>query len=352
MRTTLEQAKQRAPAIVFIDEVDSFPNRATLRHDWSDWEVQVVNGSLAEIDGVDGREGVVLVAACNFPHLLDPALVRSGRLDRHIRIKLPDVTALELILREHLNDDIAGEDLVGAAIAAAGSSGVDCERYARGARRRAREAGRSMVLAALMAQISGNDERATADLRISAVHDSGQAVAEFVSNGAINGVSLRMADGSSGSMSSPPKGLFLKAGDVRRRLLSTLAGRAAEEIILGEPSSGAGGGSTSDLAQATRLAVIAATSLGFNDDEGLVWSGLPNPSDLERRLVTDLTLAARVRSVLSDAYGDACALIQRRRQAVEALAEALLAERALSGDAAAAIVGRHPETRNTTGRSS
>jgi cell division protease FtsH len=142
MCASFAQAREKTAvaggAILFIDEVDSFPNRETLTHHYKDYEIQVVNALLAEIDGVEGRRGVVLLAACNHPHLLDPALVRSGRLDRHIRISLPDQAALARILREHLGKDFGGESLQEAALAAAGASGADCEPFVRGARRRAR----------------------------------------------------------------------------------------------------------------------------------------------------------------------------------------------------------------------
>ena len=138
MRKTFEEARQAAPCILFIDEVDSFPNRATIVHHYVEWETQVVNALLAEMDGNEGRPGVVLLGACNHPEKLDPALVRSGRLDRHIRIGLPDRVALADILREQLGGDLSGVDLSGVVLLATGATGADCERFVRGARRRAR----------------------------------------------------------------------------------------------------------------------------------------------------------------------------------------------------------------------
>jgi hypothetical protein len=84
LKRTFADARAKSPCILFLDEVDSFPNRGELTHAYKDWDIQVVNALLAELDGVESRPGVVVVAACNNPHLLDPALVRSGRLDRHI----------------------------------------------------------------------------------------------------------------------------------------------------------------------------------------------------------------------------------------------------------------------------
>lgn len=100
MRTTFAEAKKKGPSVLFIDEIDAFPNRETIAHAWKDWEIQVVNTLLELVDGSGGREGVVLIAACNHPHLLDPALMRSGRLDKHIRVRLPDRPSMERIDRK------------------------------------------------------------------------------------------------------------------------------------------------------------------------------------------------------------------------------------------------------------
>lgn len=98
MRKTFATARAQAPCILSVDEIDSFPDRGTLTHHYADYEIQIVNALLAEIDGVQGRDGVILVGACNYPEKLDPALLRSGRLDRHVRIGLPDQPALVRIL--------------------------------------------------------------------------------------------------------------------------------------------------------------------------------------------------------------------------------------------------------------
>ena len=90
---TFTEAKSKAPSILFIDEIDSFPNRATITQWYADWETQVVNGLLALIDGAEGHEGVLVLGACNHPHKLDPALVRSGRLDRHVSRGFSDTAA-------------------------------------------------------------------------------------------------------------------------------------------------------------------------------------------------------------------------------------------------------------------
>jgi hypothetical protein len=344
MKGAFQRARDCAPSILFIDEIDSFPNRGALTHNYSDWEIQVVNALLAEVDGVRGREGVIFAGACNHPDKLDPALMRSGRLTRHIQISLPDRTGLISILREHLGDDLAGQDLHAAAVAAAGATGADCEQYVRGARRRARNAGRALSLADLLSEIGGSDERNPWELRISAIHEAGHAMAclELIP-GALTAISLRSIGNAAGATMAASRSGLVSTKYIRERLVIDLAGRAAEEVILGEPSSGAGGGLDSDLAKATRRATAAATSLGLDPEIGIVWLGEPDAASLPKVLESNPVLAARVRVVVDQAYVRALALMRRRTAAVQALANALLDKRAIDGEEAAAIAAQHPE---------
>jgi ATP-dependent Zn protease len=337
MRDTFAAAKTKAAAdggaILFIDEVDSFPNRETLTHSYKHYHIQVVNTLLAEIDGVWGRDGVVVLAACNHPRLLDPALTRSGRLDRHIRILLPDQAALGRILREHLGDDVAGEALQMAALAAAGASGADCERFVRGARRRARDSGRAVTLEDLLAEIGGADDRTEAELRVAAVHEAGHAVAACALRpDSLKTVSLRSSGAVGGRMITDIRAGCLRPRDVRDLLVVFLAGRAAEVEILGEPSAGAGGGADSDLARATGLAAAAISSFGLDEESGLLWTTGPADGAMLSMLLRDNPdLASRVDRMLTDAHERAGELVRDRRAAVTALSRSLMERQALDG---------------------
>ncbi len=342
MKQTFALARSSAPSILFIDEVDSFPNRATITHAWADWEIQVVNSLLAEIDGVEGREGVVLLAACNMPDKLDPALVRSGRLDRHLRIGLPDRAGLARILREHLGADLPDFDLSGAALAAGGSSGADCERLVRGARRRARAAGRAMFAEDLLEEIGGTSDRTAAETWVAAVHEAGHAVAACrLQPGTLRAISLRETEGAGGHMLLRPLSTYAAASEIRDRLIVVLAARAAEEVILGAPSSGAGGGPGSDLAFATNLAAVCVAALGFGDGAGLTWLGLPDQCSLPGMMSSNPGLAEAVGRILADAYGDALKLVAEVRPMVEDVARQLVKRKVLDGETVAAIVGWH-----------
>ena len=333
MRKSFAEARSLAPSILFIDEIDSFPNRGTLTHRWADYEIQIVNALLAEIDGVQGRDGVILVAACNHPDKLDPALIRSGRLDRHVRVGLPDQIALVRILREHLGSDLVEDDPAQAALFAAGSSGADCERFVRGARRRAREAGRSMVLADLLDEIGGTGEASEPDVWLSAVHEAGHAVATCILQpGRLRSVSI-VGDAHHGGRTTTRQAPsdYLRAADVRVQLIILLAGRAAEEVLLGEASSGAGGSPGSDLALATELAALADMALGLNSSGALLWRGMVATSDLRQVISADRDLARRVQEMLDGAYTAARELVGRHAESIRKIAIALIARRALDG---------------------
>lgn len=342
MRKSFESAKKQAVSILFIDEIDSFPDRGKLTHSHASYETQVVNSLLAEIDGADDRDGVVLIGACNHPEKLDPALVRSGRLDRHIRLRLPDVPALAAILREHLETDLPGVDLMGLAVFAAGASGADCERLVRGARRRARMAGRFMEASDLHGEIRGKPD-GDADVRLAAIHEAGHVVAVAALGFAeVEAVSLRSSDAQGGAaLMRGQDRHHLLARDVEQLLISLLAGRAAEEVVLGEGSSGAGGGSNSDLARATKLALQASLALGLDPASGLLWAGQPEDRLIPTLLAADPALAARTKARLAAAYLEALALIAARRGAVIALADALVKRGALDGDEIAQILSEH-----------
>ncbi|PVE24017.1 hypothetical protein DC522_13010 [Microvirga sp. KLBC 81] len=138
MRGAFDAAKRDAPCILFLDELDAFGDRERLEGKNEQYTREVINALLECLDGADGREGVVVVGATNMPWKIDAALLRPGRLDRHIVIALPDLKARKGILRHHLRDALPGTDLTEAAERLEGASGAVIEQVVRDARRRAR----------------------------------------------------------------------------------------------------------------------------------------------------------------------------------------------------------------------
>jgi ATP-dependent Zn protease len=351
MSKTFKEAREAAPCVLFIDEVDSFPDREKLFDHNRDYTVQTVNALLAEIDGVNRLEGVVLVGACNYPDRLDPALIRSGRLDRHIRIRRPDRAAIAAIMREHLGDDLHGADLTHAATAAAGATGADCEQIVRGARRRARTASRPMVMADLMTEIEGDAPVIPRDLWIAAIHEAGHAVAAAVQHpGCLAEICLASRGDAGGhTQGNYNRSRYPSANDLRKLIVMTLAGRASEEELAGTPTSGAGGGPGSDLSIATSLAVDIYTNLGLDKSGGLLWRGVHETAAVPKALAADPAMADRITAYLDDAYGAALELVRTNRSAVLAIAKVLLDKRVMSGAAVEEIVRRQADEIRTSG---
>lgn len=342
MRMTFAEAARKAPCILFIDEIDSFMARGTASHNESWWR-PIVNALLAELDGAAGREGVIVIAATNLLGEIDPALKRSGRLDRELSMALPDVGTLAKMLSAHL-PALSHADLLEAAGDARGGSGADCERWAREARRAARVARRPVCLEDLRMAIQPPVvAMPDAARRRLAFHEAGHCVvAALTSPGSLVSVSIRPVHGRGsylGGVEIEPPGSGEDLPEhVDALLMRLLGGRAAELIAFGICGGGSGGSPRSDLARATLIAGSAELSWGMGDR--LTWLGDPDPSTLPQLLAINRDVAARVEQRMADALASATALLTANRGALDALAEAPLERETLSGEAAEAIVSR------------
>lgn len=315
IQRVFELAAQNASCIVFIDEIDSIPARGSSRHHDDYWR-PVVNALLECLDGTSRREGVVVIAACNDPSRLDPALVRSGRLDRRFEMGLPDEAALVGILAHHL-PGIGPEVLEPVATTLAGTtSGADAARIAREARRIARRAKRHLEAADLLAIAMPTDTRSPELQRRIAVHEAGHAVAMMVLGRMPVSLSL-VAIGGSGArvMSGNDRPPIYLLGDVQAEVVVLLAGRAAEEVVLGQASVGAGGsaGEGSDLEIATQL---LASSQAVHGLGGYLVYGVGADS---------VVIEERLRRL----YAETLLLVGRHRVAVEMLAAKAVERRVL-----------------------
>jgi ATP-dependent Zn protease len=267
IRNTFSAA--RRPGILFIDEIDSLPARgSSAQHD--PWYSAVVNAVLEQIDGYEKREGLVVIAACNTPSKLDPALVRSGRLDHHIIIPLPDVPALIGILRTHLGAELAGVNLRGAALAARGHTGADVEKWVRMARQSARRASRELELNDLLDAIRGGQPEWPAGLRRRiALHEAGHAIVHLAL-GTAEPKSLSI--GGDGGLAESTVGVI--QADTRAHLesflVALLGGRAAEQLIMKDVTAGSAGSADSDLGRCTRLAMRLEANYGLGSSLGLI----------------------------------------------------------------------------------
>ncbi len=260
MRKVFADAAAASPSLLFIDEIDTLQSRGSGGRE-ADWWRAVVNGFLECLDGSGRREGVVVLAACNDGAGLDPAVVRSGRLDRRFQISLPDQEDLRRILIHHL-PDLQEEDVQPVAAFLAGStSGADAARLAREARQRARAASRTVSGADLLAVAVPVDTRPLSLRRRIAVHEAGHAVSLLRAGITPNNMSI--VDQRGGMVTYQINDEAGLAEEIDRRLRVHLSGRAAEEVILGSVSSGAGGLDQSDLGKASSLVTTAEMRLGM-----------------------------------------------------------------------------------------
>ncbi|WP_449191383.1 AAA family ATPase [Thauera sp.] len=348
IRASFAEARRYAPSILFIDEIDSIGNRGNFSGSNAQYGTAVVNGVLDEMQGLDEKAPVFVIAATNHADRVDPALKRSGRLDRVIEIPYPNVEGLVAIYEFHLRryrvqsslaDDV---DVPALAAMSFGLTGADVERIVRGGARRARKAERRLAQQDLIAEISGKPRveggagRLTDhDMKVVAVHEAGHALARFLNDGdsaRIAFVSIvPRADGSLGFVATlPADRQLMRRRDFLALMEVFLAGRAAEAIEFGpdEVSSGAGGFSQrSDLAAATQLATQFVCRQGMLGEDALAWSELPD--EAQRREINRLLFEA-YRSVMDKLTG--------KRGLLTLLANALVARQELTGKEVADVL--------------
>lgn len=284
MRQTFDEAKKAAPCILLIDEVDSFVDREIA--DDRSYTRGVVNGFLELLDGSGSREGIIVLGACNNPTIIDPAIRRSGRLDRHIEIALPDEPAQIHILRQHLGADLDLRPLVRRT---EGMSGADLERVARDARRIARrervDIGHRHVAAALPKRTRRSEE----SMRVIAIHELGHAVVNEVLGGVDELLGVSISPDFDPAVKSQAAGvthLEIRATLRRDRqyfadkLCVVLGGMAVEQMIYGNHSDGV----IEDLRGGSNLATYVLAGIGMGDTLGvarqLLRRGPPESSSL------------------------------------------------------------------------
>jgi cell division protease FtsH len=321
-------AAAAAPACLLLDELDGVPDRARLSGHNSDWWVPVITHLLTTLDSaVSGvADKVIVIGATNHGDRLDSALLRPGRLDRLIHIGPPDAEALAGILRQHLGADLAGEDLSDAANLAFGATGAHVVAWVRSARRTARNAGRPMQMSDLVDVIAPRDERGAELMQRIAVHEAGHAVAcHALGLGKVLSVSI-IAQGNSGGVTVTDFDGHMPTLPLLEEVVQQmLAGRAAEEVLLGQPGTGAGGSAGSDLARATRTLGLKHFGTGLGED----MSFRADADGVPGLLAANGPAARAVEVDLRRLYGLALEMIRTNATLVRAVAEALLARRHL-----------------------
>lgn len=346
IRDLFDQAKKQAPCIIFIDEID-----AVGRHRGSgfggghDEREQTLNQLLVEMDGFDTNEGVILIAATNRPDVLDKALLRPGRFDRRIVIDLPDVKGRFEILKVHarkikLDPTV---DLMNIARNTPGASGADLANILNEAALLAARKGRSAVTASDAAEacdkVRYGKERRSLEIdqnekRTTAYHESGHAVVALIvkHSDPVDKVTIIPRGLSLGATHFMPKKNRLNYW--KRELLDQLAvlmgGRVAEEIFVGDISSGA----QMDITQATRLVRSMVCEWGMTDELGTVsyderdaagqYLGMPNYHEKNYSEATAEVIDKEVRMLLDEALKRAREIIEQYRAQVQLMTEMLM----------------------------
>jgi ATP-dependent Zn protease len=319
MRQDFDAARAQAPCVMFIDEIDSFPDRAGVQHAHRDYVVEVVNALLEQIDGIAGREGVIVIGASNDLRRCDPALLRAGRLNRIVKISLPDPGELAKMMRVRLGDDLRGEDLRDLSELAVGMTGADIEKTVKDAKRTARQACRKVTIADLHKALVQDDDR-PAELKFrSCIHEASHIVIDVIHNGPDDIFATAVVVGSHAGASVRTK-LVPHAGtydDYRRILEIILAGRVGEEMLLGSGGHGAGGDTGSDLERATAIAAAMAGSVGLAGPTPLIYLGAIKDA---HDFVAFEDIRETVNSELMKAARSCRDLLERHRGTVEQVA--------------------------------
>jgi len=353
VRDIFKQAKEKAPCIIFIDEIDAIGRqRGAGMGGGNDEREQTLNQILTEMDGFEGNTGVIVVAATNRSDILDNALLRPGRFDRRVTVGLPDVKGREQILKVHLkNKRIADEiKLTDVARRTAGFSGADLENLMNEsailtARRNKKEITEEEINDAADRVIAGLEGRALADnaaKQLIAYHEAGHALVGtlLAYHDPVNKVTLVPRGQAKGLTWFTPNEdqSLISLNTMKARIAGALGGRAAEQVVFGssQVTSGAGG----DLQQVERMARSMVTQFGMSDvgsiaiDEG----GFMGPSYSEE-LGTKIDDA--IRGISDECYLKAITLLTEHRACLDRIADELVELETISGERLREIVGEY-----------
>lgn len=335
MRAAFARAAAAAPSVLFIDELDAVGDRDRPHDTNTSWTQYVVAGLLAAMDGYEGREGVVIVGATNHVDKIDRAVRRPGRFDRVLHLGYPTADLLPAAIRWQAFPDLRHADLTGLAARAVGMSGADIAGWVRAARALARRAKRSLAVEDLEVTLLDLRPPVPEALRWQiGVHEAGHAIV-----GAATGIArphMLAIQGGGGVTQQSLLRQSQRRADITAALAVDFGGRAAEIQLFGEPSGGAGGDSTSDLAKATGTAAAMELSLGLGDD--LCW--LSDPETVVARLRAEPFLRARVEARLREAQARALAIVEGNRGVLVEMATALLRTGLLTGPELDALIAR------------
>jgi len=362
-RDLFKQAREHAPAIIFIDEIDSIGRaRGMVGLGGTSEQEQTLNQILAEMDGFTGREGVIVLAATNQPEMLDKALLRAGRFDRRVVVNLPDRNGRLAILKVHTRRVPLASDVRLGEVAAAttGLAGADLRNLVNEAALLAAHRGQDQVrqtefMDALEKIVLGPERPLLLnreDRGRVAYHEGGHAILGLVVPGAdpVHRVSIVPRGQALGVTYQRPDHDRYNYSEayLRARIVGILGGRAAEEIVYGTRTTGA----ENDIEQATQLARAMVTRWGMSDALGMVQLAprqnayLGTIPGYEGKLAvsedTARAIDAEVRRIIQESHDEAMRLLREHRAELDALAGALLERETLDQQEILEVTGLPP----------
>ena len=362
VRDLFKQAKEKAPCIVFIDEIDTIGKRRdTAGFSSNDEREQTLNQLLTEMDGFDNHKGIVVLGATNRPETLDPALLRPGRFDRRVHVELPDLTGRKAILKLHAkNVKMAGSIDFGAiAKATSGASGADLANIVNEAALRAVREGRKGILQedlyeSVETVIAGQQRKSQVlsdkEKKIVAYHEIGHALVAAKQTASAPVTKITIIPRTSGAlgytMQVDDDEHFLTTREEAVNKLATLCGgRAAEEIIFDQATTGA----SNDIEQATKLARNMVTRFGMSSQFGMVALGtvnnpyLSSDSSLTCSEGTAEKVDEEVVELVGQAHAKATQILRENIIKLHELAAYLLKKETITGDDFMAILNDAPQ---------
>ena len=359
VRDLFSQAKEKAPCIVFIDEIDAIgQKRSGGAMGVNDEREQTLNQLLTEMDGFEGNNGVIILAATNRPESLDPALTRPGRFDRRVPVELPDLAGREAILKVHARKIKPAEDVDFHTIArmASGASGAELANIINEAALRAVRNGRTIVTQADLEEsievvIAGYQKKnavlSDQEKKVVAYHEIGHALVAAMQTHSAPVQKITIIPRTSGALGytmqveTGDKYLMTKQ-EIENKIATFTGGRAAEEVVFGEITTGA----SNDIEQATKLARAMITRYGMSDDfdmvalETVTNQYLGGDASLACSADTQKIIDDKVVALVKAQHEKAKNLLLANRAKLDVLAQYLYEKETITGDEFMTILER------------
>ena len=350
VRDLFKQAKEKAPCIVFIDEIDAIGKKRDGQIGGNDEREQTLNQLLTEMDGFEGNNGVIILAATNRPESLDPALTRPGRFDRRVPVELPDLAGREAILKVHARKIKPAEDVDFHTIArmASGASGAELANIINEAALRAVRDGRTIVTEADLEEsievvIAGYQKKNAVlsdhEKKVVAYHEVGHALIAALQSHSAPVQKITIIPRTSGALGytmqveQADKYLMTKE-EIENKIATFTGGRAAEEVVFGEITTGA----SNDIEQATKLARAMITRYGMSDEFDMVAMETVNnqylggDSSLTCSADTQKRIDEKVVELVRTQHEKARRILEENRAKLDEIAGFLYEEETITGE--------------------